>query len=153
MIMVTAIVPMLPLVLASELLIGLVVLVLKVLMQPCMLFGAQALIMRVLMDLIELIMHIIVPTINALVFLLMLALASDLLIGLVVLILKIPMQPGMLFRGQALVVGILMSLIELIVHVTMLLVGLLRLRTGTACRMSSSRNCKSNHRCGTNGCR
>ena len=78
-----------------------------------------------------------------------LMLASDLSVSLIVLILQILMEPIMLFRGQTLIVRILVSLVELIVHVSMLLIDLLVLSVVAVGRVSHRRDCKSNHRCST----
>lgn len=143
-----AIILVLPLMLASDLPVGLVVLILKILMKPSMLFRRQALIVSILMDLVELFVYVIMLSVQFIVRMLMLMQANDPLVGLVVLILQVFMKAGVFFGAQPLFVRILMDLIELIMHASMLVVELLVLRAVVSWRMSKSWNCKCNYRSG-----
>ena len=78
-----------------------------------------------------------------------LVLASDLSIGLIVLIPQVLVKPCMLLWRKVLVMSIPMSPFELIVDVAMLPFKLLMLRSMVNRGVSDYGNCKRNHRRGT----
>ena len=75
-----------------------IVLVLQLLVKPGVFLGRQTLLMRVLVNLVQPVVSIPVLPIQRIMLMLVLVFTSDLRVCLIVLVLELPMKPGVFLR-------------------------------------------------------